>query len=85
MRCATGVPTSPEHNRADGVLDVNDIRKYGRELGPDVTCAKVIGGMHDLVLSEPGVREALYRYIFGWLDRTLPEESALCQPMRQAS
>lgn len=80
-----GSEWTPEHNRADGVLDVNDIRKYGRELGPDVTCAKVIGGMHDLVLSAPGVREALYRYIFGWLDRTLPEESTLCQPMRQAS
>lgn len=81
----SGGDWTPEHNRADGVLDVNDIRKYGRELGPDVTCAKVIGGMHDLVLSAPGVRKALYRYIFGWLDRTLPEESAARPPMRQAS
>ena len=52
-----------------GVLDVKDIKKYGMELGPDVTCAKVEGGMHDLVLSAKDVREPLYRYIFAWLAR----------------
>lgn len=59
---------TPEHNRADGVLDVNDIKRYGSRLGPDVTCARVSNGLHDLVLSAPGVREALYSYIFQWLD-----------------
>lgn len=68
----TGSEWTPDHNRADGVLDVNDIKKFGRELGPDVTCTKVIGGLHDLVLSAPEIREPLYRYIFSWLDRTLP-------------
>ena len=64
-----GSDWTPEHNRADGVLDVKDIKKYGMELGPDVTCAKVEGGMHDLVLSAKDVREPLYRYIFAWLAR----------------
>lgn len=68
-RSVNGAEWTPEHNRADGVLDVNDIKKYGRQLGPDVTCARVDGGLHDLVLSAPEVREPLYRYIFNWLAR----------------
>lgn len=56
-------------NHGDGVLDVVDIKQFGRGLGPDVTCVKVMGGLHDLVLSRPEVRVPLYRYIFNWLDR----------------
>ena len=54
-------------NHGDAVLDVKDIKKYGLELGPHVTCVKVEDGLHDLVLSAPGVRYHLYRYIFKWL------------------
>ena len=54
---------------ADAVLDVEDISKYGRRLGPEVTEVPVGGGLHDLVLSRKGVRDALYDYIFLWLDR----------------
>lgn len=54
---------------ADAVLDVEDISKYGRRLGPEVTEVTVRGGLHDLVLSRKGVRDALYDYIFLWLDR----------------
>ncbi|WP_290088729.1 alpha/beta hydrolase [uncultured Duncaniella sp.] len=68
-RSVNGEEWTPEHNRADGVLDVNDIKKYGMQLGPDVTCVRVEGGLHDLVLSSPEVREPLYRYIFNWLSR----------------
>lgn len=71
----SGSEWSPEHNDGDGVLDVNDIMKYGRGLGPDVTSLKVVGGLHDLMLSRPGVRNPLYRYIFNWLDQSLPIES----------
>lgn len=58
---------SPEVNRADAVLDVEDIRSYGLELGPDVTAIKVEGGMHDLILSDDDVRYPLYAFIFRWL------------------
>ena len=68
-RSVNGEEWTPEHNRADGVLDVNDIKKYGMQLGPDVICVRVEGGLHDLVLSSPEVREPLYRYIFNWLSR----------------
>ncbi len=60
---------SEKFNHGDGVLDVTDIKQFGRELGPDVTCVKVTGGLHDLVLSSPEVRVPLYRYIFSWLSR----------------
>lgn len=60
---------SPEHNNGDGVLDVTDIKKYGMKLSHEVTCLKVTDGLHDLVLSKPGVRYPLYRYIFQWLSK----------------
>lgn len=56
-------------NHGDAVLDVKDIKKYGSELGPNVTCLRVEGGLHDLVLSRPGTRIPLFRYIFSWLQR----------------
>ncbi len=62
-----GSDWTEEHNEADGVLDVNDIRKYGLMLGPDVTCVKVVGGLHDLTLSSRGLVIPLYRRIFDWL------------------
>ncbi|MDE5826635.1 MAG: lysophospholipase [Duncaniella sp.] len=64
-----GSEWTPAHDCADGVLDVKDIKKYGSQLGPEVTCVRVEGGLHDLVLSAKNVREPLYRYIFSWLER----------------
>lgn len=55
----------------DDVLDVRDISRYGRELGPDVTEVVIPGGVHDLVRSTPQAREAAYRAIFNFLD-TIP-------------
>ncbi len=60
---------TPAFQRGDAVLDVADIKKYGSQLGPDVTLAKVSGGLHDLMLSASEIREPLYRYIFSWLRR----------------
>ncbi|MCH5347634.1 MAG: alpha/beta hydrolase [Muribaculaceae bacterium] len=68
----SGGEWTPDHNRADGVLDVADIRKYGLELGPRVTSVRVNGGLHDLMLSAPAVRNAVYDYIFNWLNRVEP-------------
>lgn len=66
---------SEAFNHADAVLDVKDIRKYGSKLGPDVTLVRVEGGLHDLVLSAPGVRRPLYRYIFSWLNSHMDKPS----------
>ena len=70
-RSVEGEEWTEAHNHADGVLDVNDIAKYGRELGPNVTSMRVNGGLHDLLLSAPKVREAVYQTIFEWLGRTV--------------
>lgn len=56
---------------SDMVLDVQDISKYGRRLGPDVTEITVPGGLHDLVLSKPAVRNRVYGEMLGWLEGTL--------------
>lgn len=63
-----GTEWTPEFNRGDAVLDVKDIRRYGLGLGPYVTPVRIVGGLHDLVLSAGDVREPLFRYIFRWLD-----------------
>lgn len=57
----------PVCREADVVLDVNEIKRYGVLLGTDVTCVKVVGGVHDLFLSAPAVRRALYDKVFSWL------------------
>lgn len=53
----------------DAVLDVADISRYGRRLGIDVDEFTMRGGLHDLMLSAPRVREALYDSLFAWLAR----------------
>lgn len=57
-------------NRADAVLDVNEIAKYGRTLGKNIKCLRVKGGLHDLMLSYPALRNRLYVKIFEWLDNS---------------
>lgn len=61
-----------DYSHTDAVLDVNDISRYGRQLGPDVTEMTVKGGLHDLVLSSPEVREPLFDNIFKWLNMRVP-------------
>lgn len=63
---------TPAHQHGDAVLNVEDIRRYGAALGPDVTSYKFEGGLHDLVLSDQTVADAVYRTIFDWLATRLP-------------
>lgn len=58
---------TPEFNKGDAVLDVNDISRYGRKLGNNILDVKVIDGLHDLMLSRKPVREALYKRMFMWI------------------
>lgn len=58
-----------ESRSTDAVLDVADISRYGRLLGPEITEVTVENGLHDLALSRPGVRNPMFAYIFAWLDR----------------
>lgn len=63
-----------EYKVSDIVLDVNDIQKYGRRLGREVTCDTIAGGMHDLILSEKPYRDQAYRSVFDWIERYFPSE-----------
>ncbi len=58
---------SPEYNRGDAVLDVEEISRYGRRLGNNVQEVVVKDGLHDLLLSRKPVRDATYDYMFWWL------------------
>lgn len=71
-----GTDWTPQASRADAVLDVNDIARYGRTLSTDVCRMRVEGGLHDLSLSSPGVRKAWYKAMFRWLD-TLSDNNRL--------
>lgn len=59
-------------HRADGVLDVERIRRSARHLGPDLTEKAIAGGLHDLALSAPAVRRRFYDTVFAFLSKKLP-------------
>ncbi len=65
----TGDRWTEAFNHGDAVLDVADIAKFGRALGPSVTEATVKGGLHDLVLSEPDVAAAVYDTMLRFIGR----------------
>lgn len=70
-RSVYGDKWTPEFNSGDAVLDVNDISKYGKMLGPNVTEFVVDDGLHDLILSRKDVRDKVYAEMFLWLDKVL--------------
>lgn len=68
-----GTDWTPEASRADAVLDVADIARYGRTLAPHVYFLRVHGGLHDLSLSAPAVRRSWEAAMFRWLGKLYPE------------
>jgi alpha-beta hydrolase superfamily lysophospholipase len=54
---------------ADIVLDWRQIAHWSRGLGADVTVLAFPGGLHDLVLSAPDIREEVFRQLFAWAAR----------------
>ena len=55
------------YTRSDGVLNVQDIRRYGQRLGDDVSDISVTGGLHDLILSQVEIRTKVFATILAWL------------------
>jgi alpha-beta hydrolase superfamily lysophospholipase len=74
-------------HHADSVLNVKDMARYGPGLGRDVTLVKIEGGLHDLTLSAPPVRAALFEQVDRWLRATpgLGVEEPVPQPDRSAA
>jgi len=56
-------------DEADVVLDWRDMARYARGLGQDVTVLAFPGGLHDLTLSRPEIREAVFSQLFLWAAR----------------
>lgn len=56
-----------KYRRADAILDVDAIVKYGRNLGDDITEVAFADGLHDLALSKKKVRDKMYRTMLDWL------------------
>ncbi len=62
------------YSRCDGVLDVEDIDRYGRKLGRNVQMQVIENGLHDLYLSHEPARGNAYQATFQFLDDVLPKE-----------
>ncbi|RBQ19520.1 alpha/beta hydrolase [Spongiactinospora rosea] len=56
---------APEAHSADVVLDPDHMARWATRIGGNVTCVRVPGGIHDLVLSAEPVR----KQVFGEMDR----------------
>jgi alpha-beta hydrolase superfamily lysophospholipase len=50
----------------DAVLDVQHICRHADDIGPHVTRIRIEGGMHDLMLSAPRVREKVLAELWTW-------------------
>lgn len=61
--------------KADTVLDVEHMRRWGPKIGRDVTLVEVTDGLHDLFLSAKPVRDRAVAEIDDWLDQRLPVSS----------
>ncbi len=68
-RSVYGNEWTEDFNHGDAVLSVDDISKYGRRLGPSVTEVTVKGGLHDLVLSESRVEQAVLSTMLAFINR----------------
>ncbi len=63
---------SEDARTADAVLDVEHIARYSSGLGTHVTIVRFDGGLHDLTLSAPPVREQVFAELDRWLTAYLP-------------
>lgn len=53
--------------KQDIVLDVEDIKRVGANLGRQVTLLEVADAQHDIFLSPKNVREKAFKQMFAWL------------------
>ena len=57
-------------DESDIVLDWRQIARWSRTLGVNVSVLQFPGGLHDLVLSRPEIREEVFRQLFAWAARS---------------
>ncbi len=56
-------------DEADIILDWRHVARWGRTLGREAAVLAFPGGLHDLVLSRPEVRDAVFTQLFSWAAR----------------
>lgn len=59
-----------ESKNKDTVLNVEDIKRVGAELGPQVSLMEIENAVHDIFLSSKKVRENALKQMFDWLNTT---------------
>ena len=59
---------SPEEKQADIVLDIEDMKRVGPNLGGKVRLIAIDNGQHDLFLSRKEVRDIAFEEMFSWLE-----------------
>ena len=59
-----------ESKNKDTVLNVEDIKRVGAELGPQVSLLEIENAVHDIFLSSKKVRENALKQMFDWLNTT---------------
>lgn len=57
--------------KADVVLNIEHMKRYGKQLGRNITFHEVPDGMHDLTLSRKDVREGVLDKMVEWADMVL--------------
>ena len=57
------------------MLDWRDMARGARLLGERVSVLAFPGGVHDLVLSRPHIREAVFSQLFAWVERVVALEA----------
>ena len=62
-----GVTWTPESRSADTIIDADATARRAVMLGKLVTIARFPGGVHDLTLSEPPVREQVFSAMRRWM------------------
>lgn len=58
---------TPEHQKGDAVLDVNDIQSLGKTMGKNIHPVVIENGLHDLILSNLKARTETFDSIFFFL------------------
>lgn len=71
QRSALHVKWSPAMREADTVIDVEAVAQRAVQLGPDVTIRRFDGALHDVVLSNPGVRRQVWSAIERWISQAI--------------
>lgn len=62
---------SDDIQRADVVLNIEHMKRYGRLLGRNITFHEVPDGMHDLTLSRKDVRDRVLDTMVAWADEVM--------------